>query len=145
MKIAIGSDHGGFRLKAEVVAHLLGLGHDVEDVGTHDGTSCDYPDVAQVACARLSIGGVDRVILVCGTGQGMAIAANKHPQIRAAVVSDTFSAAMASAHNDAAVLCLGERVLGTGLALACVDAWLGTAFEGGRHARRVEKIEAPAR
>ncbi|MFM2163011.1 MAG: ribose 5-phosphate isomerase [Pseudomonadota bacterium] len=145
MKIAIGSDHGGFRLKAEVVAHLLGLGHDVEDVGTHDGTSCDYPDVAQVACARLSAGGVDRVILVCGTGQGMAIAANKHPQIRAAVVSDTFSAAMASAHNDAAVLCLGERVVGTGLALACVDAWLGTAFEGGRHARRVEKIEAPAR
>lgn len=145
MRIAVGSDHGGYRLKGDVIAHLVGLGHDVEDVGTHDGASCDYPDVAQLGCQRLLEGAIDRLVLVCGTGQGMAIAANKHAGVRAAVVADTFSASMASAHNDAAVLCLGERVLGVGLALACVDAWLNTAFEGGRHARRVEKIEAPAR
>ncbi|HMV68153.1 MAG TPA: ribose 5-phosphate isomerase B [Myxococcota bacterium] len=143
MRIALGADHGGVHLKDQLIAHLLALGHELQDVGTHDTTSCDYPDKAREACALLLDGEVDRVILVCGTGQGMAMTANKVPGVRAAVVSDTFSATMAAAHNDAQVLCLGERVVGPGLAIACVDAWLTTAFEGGRHERRVAKMEPP--
>lgn len=144
MKIAVAADHGGFRLKDTVVAHLLASGHDVVDLGVHDEESVDYPDLAHALCARVVGDEVERGILVCGTGQGMAISANKTPGLRAAVVSDPFSARMASAHNDARVLCLGERVVGASLALECVDAWLSTAFEGGRHARRVGKIEGGA-
>jgi ribose 5-phosphate isomerase B len=145
MRIVVGADHGGIQLKEAIAAALFQQGHDVEDVGTHDASSCDYPDFAHEVCRAILEGRADRGILVCGTGQGMAMTANKVPGIRAAVVSDTFSAQMAAAHNDAAVLCLGERVLGVGLALACVDAWLGTAFEGGRHERRIAKMEAPTR
>ncbi len=141
MHIGLGADHGGVHLKDALAAHLLQENHDVHDVGVHDGTSVDYPDIARSALELLADGVVDRVVLVCGTGQGMAMAANKWRGVRAAVVSDTFSATMASAHNDAQVLCLGERVVGAGLAAACVDAWLGTGFAGGRHARRVGKIE----
>lgn len=142
MKIAVGSDHGGLSLKKIVAAHLLAHDHDVVDVGTHESASCDYPDFAHQVARMVVDGEVDRGILVCGTGQGMAMTANKVAGVRAAVVSDTFSARMAMAHNDAKVLCLGERVVGHGLALACVDAWMATTFEGGRHARRVDKMEA---
>lgn len=141
MRLAIGADHGGVSLKDVLAAHLLTEGHDVVDVGTHDSTSVDYPDIAGTAVGLLLEGDVDRVVLVCGTGQGMAMSANKFAGVRAAVVADTFSASMASAHNNAKVLCLGERVLGKGLAMACVDAWMATTFEGGRHERRVAKIE----
>ena len=143
MRIAVGSDHAGLGLKNLVAAHLLSRGHDVVDVGTHEATSCDYPDFAREVALKVVGGDVDRGVLVCGTGQGMAMTANKVPGVRAAVVSDTFSATMAAAHNDAQVLCLGERVVGPGLAIACVDAWLTTAFEGGRHERRVAKMEPP--
>jgi ribose 5-phosphate isomerase B len=141
MRIAIGSDHGGLHLKTFLTAHLLDQGHDVYDVGTHDTASVDYPDYAQAACKALSSGEADVAVLVCGTGQGMAMSANKFAGVRAAVVSDEFSARMARAHNNADVLCLGERVVGPSLAASCVDAWLATEFEGGRHARRVAKVE----
>lgn len=144
MRIALGADHGGVHLKDALVAHLLAAGHAVEDLGTHDTSSCDYPDFAHAVCQAVLGGRAERGVLVCGTGQGMAMAANKVPGIRAAVVSDTFSARMAAAHNAAAILCLGERVIGAGLAADCVDAWLATAFEGGRHERRIAKMEAPA-
>jgi ribose 5-phosphate isomerase B len=140
MRLALGADHGGVHLKDQLIAHLIPQGYELQDVGTHDEKSCDYPDFAHAACDLLLAGEVERVILVCGTGQGMAMTANKVPGVRAAVVSDPFSARMAAAHNDAQVLCLGERVVGTGLALECVDAWLRTAFEGGRHERRVAKM-----
>ncbi|MBX2800278.1 MAG: ribose 5-phosphate isomerase B [Myxococcales bacterium] len=144
MKVAVGSDHAGLSLKAEVIGHLQALGHEVHDVGTHGSESVDYPDFGRQVASMVADGGAERGVLVCGTGQGMAMAANKIPNVRAAVVSDTFSARMAMLHNDARVLCLGERVVGAGLALQLVDAWLGETFEGGRHARRVGKIEGAA-
>jgi ribose 5-phosphate isomerase B len=143
MKLVIASDHGGLELKAAIVEHLRPT-QDVRDMGPHDASSVDYPDFAHALSESILAGEADKGILVCGTGQGMAIAANKHPGIRAAVVSDVFSARMASLHNDANVLCLGQRVLGQGLALELVDAWLAAEFEGGRHARRVGKIDLSA-
>jgi ribose 5-phosphate isomerase B len=142
MRIAVGSDHGGYELKVAVAAHLLSRDLDVVDVGVHERTSVDYPDQAQALIQLLLSGEADRGVLVCGTGQGMAMTANRVPGIRAAVVSDTFSASMASAHNNAQVLCLGERIIGVGLALQCVDAWLDTEYEGGRHDRRLGKMAA---
>lgn len=142
MRIALGSDHAGLELKAALIEHLRAAGHELVDHGAYEDRSVDYPDFAQVVGRAVATGEADRGLLVCGTGQGMAIAANKIPGVRAAVVSDTFSARMAMAHNDARVLCLGQRVVGPGLALDIVDAWLATEFEGGRHARRVGKIEA---
>ena len=141
MRIAVGSDHAGFHLKEKVAAHLRQRGHDVVDRGTDSTASVDYPDFAAAVARDVASGNVERGVVVCGTGQGSAMAANKVKGVRAAVVGDTFSAEMAMAHNDARVLCLGERVTGAGLALACVDAWLGAAFEGGRHAQRVAKID----
>ncbi len=141
MRLAIGSDHAGVTFKALLAEHLRGLGHDVLDVGPSDTTSVDYPDFAHRVTDALTGGEVDRGVLICGTGQGMAMSANKVPGVRAAVVSDTFSAAMAMQHNDARVLCIGERVVGPGLAMSLLDAWLAASFEGGRHARRVGKIE----
>ena len=144
MRIDLASDHGGLNLRALVAEHLESLGHVVRDLGPHDASSTDYPDHAHKLCRGLLDGECDRGILVCGTGQGMAMSANKHPGVRAAVVSDVFSARMASLHNNANVLCLGERVVGSGLALDLVDAWLSGDFEGGRHARRVAKIDLSA-
>lgn len=141
MKIAVGCDHGGLRLKRAVAEHLAAAGHEVHDVGTHGPESVDYPEFARPVAVGVASGQFERGVLVCGTGQGVAMTANAVPGVRAAVVSDTFSAAMATKHNDARVLCLGERVLGVGLALECVDAWLNSSFEGGRHSRRVAKIE----
>lgn len=144
MRLAIGADHGGVELKARIADHLRALGHDVQDVGTFGPESCDYPDFAAGVARRVTSGGVERGILVCGTGQGMAMTANRFPGVRAAVVSDTFSARMSREHNDANVLCLGARVVGPGLAQDIVDSFLGARFEGGRHQRRVAGIEAAA-
>ncbi len=144
MRICLGSDHAGLELKRAVAAHLTIAGHEVEDVGTHALSSCDYPEFALRVAQRVASGEADRGVLVCGTGQGMAMAANKVVGVRAAVVADTFSARMAIEHNDARVLCLGARVVGSGLALALVDAWMGASFAGGRHAARValfDKLE----
>ncbi len=140
MRIAIAADHGGYRLKNELVEHLKAAGYSVVDHGVNSAESVDYPDYARLVTGSVLSAAADRGILVCGTGQGMAMSANKVDGIRAAVVSDPFSAEMAMAHNDARVLCIGQRVVGTSLAWLCVETWLNTAFEGGRHARRVGKI-----
>lgn len=142
MRVAVASDHAGFRLKQALIAHLEGAGHAVQDLGTHAESSCDYPDFAVAVGRALQEDAADRGLLCCGTGVGMAIAANKLAGVRAAVVSDTFSARASREHNDANVLCLGERVVGLGLAQEILDAWLGASFEGGRHSRRVDKISA---
>ncbi|TVQ92795.1 MAG: ribose 5-phosphate isomerase B [Deltaproteobacteria bacterium] len=142
MKVSVGSDHGGLDLKAVLVAHLEQRGHEVVDLGTHTPSSCDYPEFARAVAERVRDGEADRGVLVCGTGIGMSIAANKVRGIRAAVVSDPFSARMASEHNDARVLCFGQRTLGPSVATLCLDAWLDATFEGGRHARRVDGITA---
>ena len=142
MKLAFGADHGGVDLKDQLLQHLREAGHEVTDLGTNGHESVDYPDFAQAVAAQVASGVVERGILVCGTGQGMAMAANKVPGVRAGVVSDTFSARMIAEHNDARVLCLGARVVGPSLAQEIVDSYLGASFEGGRHARRVGKIES---
>lgn len=142
MKVAVGSDHAGLNLKNLAVAHLLSRGYDVVDVGTHEATSCAYPDFAKRVAELVRSGDTDRGVLICGTGQGMAMTANKVPGVRAAVVSDPFSARQAMAHNDARVLCMGERVIGQGVAMLCLDAWLEASFEGGRHQTRVEMMES---
>ncbi|HET6613858.1 MAG TPA: ribose 5-phosphate isomerase B [Kofleriaceae bacterium] len=141
MKWYAGADHAGRRLKDRLVEHLRALGDQVEDLGTGGDDSVDYPDFAALVGARVAAGdGLG--LLVCGTGTGMAIAANKVAGVRAAVATDAYSAALSRSHNDANVLALGERVVGIGVAESAVDAFRGTAFEGGRHARRVAKITA---
>lgn len=142
MKIIIGSDHGGIHLKEVLKQHLTERGIEVHDAGTYTEESCDYPDIALQVCRAVTAGDGDRGVLVCGTGIGMSMAANKVKGIRAALCGDVFSATMSREHNDANVICLGERVLGPGLAVCILDAWLGTEFAGGRHARRVNKIMA---
>ena len=143
MRIAIASDHGGYSLKVHLAGCLRAAGHEVEDLGTHGTESVDYPDFAHAVAEAVAGGRAERGILVCGTGIGVSIAANRHPGIRAALVGDPWSARMAAEHNDAQILCLGGRVTGPDLALASVEAWLATPFAGGRHARRVQKIELP--
>ncbi|OGO79574.1 MAG: ribose 5-phosphate isomerase B [Clostridiales bacterium GWB2_37_7] len=140
MKIAIGSDHGGFILKGEILKHIQSKGFDVKDFGCYSADSIDYPDVAHEVSEAVIKGGYDRGILICGTGIGISIAANKIPGIRAALCGDCFSAKAAREHNDANILTLGERVTGVGLAKMITDIWLATEFEGGRHADRVNKI-----
>lgn len=143
MRIIIGADHGGYALKEIVKQHLLALGHAVEDVGTHDAiTSVDYPDYALPVARAVVAGDYDFGVLVCGTGLGISIAANKVRGARAALCTDPYMAQMSRMHNNANILALGGRVVGPGLALAIVDAFLAADFEGGRHARRVEKIAA---
>ncbi len=142
MRVIIGSDHGGFRLKQEIRSLLEEMGIAYEDVGCDCPDSVDYPDYALPDAERVAKGEFDRGILVCGTGIGMSIAANKVKGIRCAVVSDEFSARMSREHNDANVLALGERVVGPGLAREIVRVWLTTDFAGGRHGRRVAKIGA---
>jgi ribose 5-phosphate isomerase B len=140
-RIAIGSDHAGFDLKEELEQLLAERGHAVTDLGTHDLTSTDYPDYAHPVARAVVEGEADLGVLVCGTGIGMAMAANRHRGVRAAVCSEPFSARMARAHNDANVLCIGARVVGPGLALEILDAFLGADYEGGRHDRRIGKID----
>lgn len=140
MKIAIGSDHGGFTLKETLKSHLEENGHEVIDFGTDGPSSVDYPDYAEKVCKSVVSGETEKGILVCGTGIGMSIAANKMKGIRAALLSDVFSARATRQHNDANVMCLGERVVGAGLALMIADEFLSSEFEGGRHSKRIDKI-----
>ncbi len=142
MKLVIGSDHGGIHLKEVLKQHLAERGIEVTDAGTYTEESCDYPDIAVKVSREITAGNAERGILVCGTGIGMSMAANKVKGIRAALCGDVFSATMSREHNNANVICLGERVLGPGLALSILDAWLDTEFAGGRHERRVNKIMA---
>jgi ribose 5-phosphate isomerase B len=142
LRLAIGSDHAGYPLKEELANTLREDGYDVEDLGTYSLESCDYPDIAQAVAVEVAAGRFDRGILICGTGIGVTITANKVKGIRAAAVSDTYSARMARAHNNANVLGMGARVVGPGLAHEIATAFLGTEFEGGRHERRVNKINA---
>jgi ribose 5-phosphate isomerase B len=142
MRVAIGSDHGGLDLKEAVMTVLAELGHEVVDVGTHDRSSCDYPDYAVKVTEEILAGRCEQGVLICGTGIGMSIAANKVPGIRAALCNEIFSAQMARAHNDANILCLGARVVGPGVAQEIVKAYFTGSFEGGRHARRVAKLTA---
>ncbi len=140
-RIVIGSDHAGFSLKAAVVAHLHQRGLDVTDVGPQTADRMDYPDTAHQVAAAVADDKTATGILVCGSGVGMAIAANRHPHVRAANCTFESQATLTRQHNDANVLCLGERVVGHQLALSIVDAFLAATFEGGRHAGRVSKIE----
>jgi ribose 5-phosphate isomerase B len=136
----LGSDHGGFGLKQELVPILTAAGYAVEDCGVSDPASVDYPDIAKIVCENVLDRPDSLGILLCGTGIGMSIAANKIDGIRAALCSETYSARMARIHNDANVLCLGARVIGVELAREVAMGFLSVTFEGGRHARRVEKI-----
>lgn len=142
MKIAIGCDHGGLEHKDAIVAHLKERGFEVKDSGIYENHSVDYPDIAVKVCADIVSGECERGILVCGTGIGMSLAANKVKGIRAAAVSEHFSAKYTRLHNDSNVLCLGGRVIGVGTALELVDLFVDTEFEGGRHEIRVNKVMA---
>ena len=142
MTLVIGCDHAGLSLKQKIVAHLKERGIEVIDVGTHTPESCNYVDFAHAVCEAVTSGKAERGILVCGTGIGMSIAANKHAGIRAAACENTFSARMTRLHNDANVLCLGERVVGYGLACDMVDLFVDTEFSGGRHQMRVDALNA---
>lgn len=139
-KIVIGCDHAALELKTKVIAHLNTRGFDVCDVGTYTKDSCNYPDYASAACEKLQAGEAELGILICGTGIGMSMAANKHRGIRAACCSDTFSAKATREHNNANVLCFGERVVGLGLALELVDVFVDTEYLGGRHEARVKML-----
>lgn len=140
MKVAIGADHGGFKLKAELTELLQELGMEYTDFGTYSSESIDYPDVAIPVAEAVANGEFDRGILICGTGIGIGIAANKVKGIRAALVHDTFSAKATRQHNNSNILTMGERVIGPGLARDIAQIWLETDFEGGRHENRVCKI-----
>ena len=141
VRIAIGADHGGFMAKQAVIEHLKEQGYDVEDFGTDSEESCDYPDIAHEVSKSVAEGKFRLGILICGTGIGMSMAANKVPGIRAALCGDSYSARMARSHNDSNVLCLGARVTGLGLMLDIVDVYVEESFSGGRHSTRVDKIE----
>jgi ribose 5-phosphate isomerase B len=141
MKLAIGCDHGGFELKEEILKFLKKNANiTVVDYGTNGRDSVDYPDFGQKVAEAVSAGDVDRGILICGTGIGMSIVANRYPKVRAALCHDHFTAQMSRLHNDANVLVMGDRVIGKGVALEIVKTWLDTEFEGGRHQTRLDKI-----
>jgi ribose 5-phosphate isomerase B len=140
-QFGVACDHAGLELKRALVVDLEQRGFVVRDFGTTTTDSCDYPDFAQAVARALDSGEIDRAVLVCGTGVGMAIAANRSRAVRAVVCSEPLSARMGRKHNDANVLCLGARVVGVGTALDILDAFLGAEFEGGRHATRVAKID----
>ncbi len=138
MKVSIGSDHGGYELKLEVIEHLKKKGFEVTDVGTDSPASCDYPIYAKKVTEDIQSKNADLGILICGTGIGMSMAANKEPGIRAALCHDTFSAKATREHNDANILCMGARVVGPGLALMIIDTFLDTPFSNDeRHIRRI--------
>jgi ribose 5-phosphate isomerase B len=141
MRVLIASDHAGYELKQLVAEYTGNRGHEVVDLGPAGGEAVDYPDFAHELAARVGRGEAERGILVCGTGIGMAMAANRHTGVRAALCHDAFTAEAARRHNDANVLCLGGRVTGSGVALQIVDVFLAAPFDGGRHDRRVHKID----
>lgn len=142
MKIAVACDHGGLQLKRALVRYLTSKGHEVIDFGTDTEESCDYPDYALPAAEAVAAGRCERGILVCGTGIGVSIVANKVPGIRCAHCHDTYSAKYTRLHNDANMLAFGQRVIGEGLMEEIVDVFLSTDFEGGRHQRRLDKLAA---
>ena len=140
--IAIGCDHGGIELKGHIINYLESKGIEVKDYGTYTEDSVDYPDCAAPVCKAVHSGEAENGILICGTGIGISIAANKYKGIRAALCSDVYSAKMSKQHNNAQIICLGGRVTGRELAFMIVDTWLETEFEGGRHEARVAKIHS---
>lgn len=142
-QLGVASDHAGLELKRALVTELEKRGIVVRDFGTTTSESCDYPDFAHAVGRAIEGGEIERAILVCGTGVGMSIAANRHAAVRAVVCSEPLSARMSRQHNDANVLCIGARIVGTGTAIDIVDAFLSASFEGGRHAMRVAKINTP--
>ena len=141
MKIAIGSDHAGFELKEGLKESLTALGHTVEDLGTGSPESCDYPLFAARVAGHVAKGKADRGVLVCGTGIGMSMAANRFPGVRAALCSDIFSVGMSRRHNDSNILVMGGRLIGDILAFELVKTWLETPFEGGRHLDRIRSLD----
>lgn len=141
MNLVIACDHAGYSMKENVKQYLMEQGHSVIDCGTNSTDSCDYPVFAKALCKEINDGNAQLGILICGTGIGMSMAANKVKGIRAAVCSDYFSAKFTRAHNDANVICLGARVTGEGLALELIDIFLNTPFEGGKHMRRINMFE----
>jgi ribose 5-phosphate isomerase B len=140
MRIAVGTDHRGYQIRSKVIELVERLGHEVEDVGTFSSEAVDYPDIAAQVSRKVSQGEADRGILVCGTGLGMCIAANKLQGIRAAACHDDLTAEMSRRHSDANVLCLSADLLGERLINRMIELWLSTPFEGGRHAQRIEKM-----
>ena len=142
MKIAIACDHGGLNLKNKIIAHIKAAGHEVVDFGTNTAESCDYPDFALLAAEAVANGECERGIVVCSTGIGVSIVANKVPGVRCAHCHDCYCAELTRLHNDSNVLALGEKVVGEGYAIKIVDTFLNTEFDGGRHQRRIDKITA---
>lgn len=140
MRVSVGSDHRGYRVKAKLLELIVSLGHEVEDEGTNNDESIDYPDIASAVSNKVASGTADRGILICGTGIGMSITANKFAGVRAAPVYDEITAEMSRRHNDVNVLCLSGDMLGERNIEQLLQVWLETDFEGGRHARRLEKI-----
>lgn len=143
MRIAIASDHAAFALKAELAAHIASLGHDVVDLGPASADSVDYPDYGYKLAEAVASGAVDKGVALCGSGIGIAIAVNRHPALRCALVSEPLSAALARSHNDANALAMGARLIGPEMAKACVEAFLAAEFLGARHAARVDKLAHP--
>lgn len=142
MRIAVGSDHAGYELKRELSEHLRAAGHEVTDLGTHSTDRVDYPDFGAAVGRAVAGGSADAGLCVCGSGIGIAMAANKISGVRAATVHDVSSARLARQHNDANVLCMGQRLIGPAVARDALDAWLDATFEGGRHVARVAKLDA---
>ncbi len=143
MRIAIASDHAALELKAALVDYLRDAGHDVDDLGPHDGTSVDYPDYGYKLAGAVASDAAERGIALCGSGIGISIAVNRNPACRAALVSEPLSARLAREHNDANVIAMGARLTGVDMAKACIDAFLAARFGGDRHVRRVEKLSNP--
>lgn len=141
MRVAVASDHAGYELKEFAKAVLQKMGCEVEDLGTSSEASVDYPDFARAACRRVLAGEAERGVLVCGSGIGMSMAANRFKGIRAALCSDLYTSKFSRLHNDANVLCLPGRLMGKGLAEEVIRVWIETQFEGGRHARRLAKLD----
>lgn len=141
MRIAVASDHGGLELKDYLTDYLRELNYEIEDFGTYSTESVDYPDYAKTVCEKVLNGEADCGILVCGSGLGMSMTANRFRGIRAAVVSEPLSAMLARKHNNSNVLCLGGRLIGRGMAVEIVETYLHTSFEGGRHERRINKMD----
>ncbi|RXR28546.1 ribose 5-phosphate isomerase B [Sphingobium fluviale] len=144
MRIALASDHAAIELKALLAGWLHEQGHEVSDLGPHDGTSVDYPDYGYKLAAAIAAGEAERGIAICGSGIGISIAVNRNPACRAALVSEPLSAQLAREHNDANVIALGARLIGPEMAKACVTAFLSTEFGGDRHQRRVDKLSNPS-
>jgi ribose 5-phosphate isomerase B len=145
LRIAIAADHAAFALKQALIAWLEKSGHDVRDLGTHGPASVDYPDYGESLAAAIAADEAERGIALCGSGIGISIAVNRHPRARCALVSEPLSAMLARQHNDANVIALGARLIGEDMAKRCIEAFLATAFDGGRHQRRVDKLGSAQR